>query len=71
MAHAFAVFVCLYREIKDVNVKRIGTLFKFLEVCGVYMFFAVIVLSLHHYSFWMYDFSVDSLKKFLFIDMHT
>lgn len=64
IAHCYAIFICLYREMRDVDVKRIGSLMKALEVVGVYMFFAVIVMCLHHYSFWMFDFEIKMLEKF-------
>ena len=44
---------------------------KLMEVIGVYSFFAVIVSCLHHYSFWMFDFSVESMNKFMHVDSHT
>ena len=44
---------------------RFSTLMRGLEVLGVYTYFAIFVLSLHHYSFWMFELTIVSLEKFL------
>ena len=62
------MIICFYREMYDVKVGRFSTFMRILEVLGVYMFFAGIIYCLHHYSFWMFDFELDSLIKFMGID---
>lgn len=64
VAHCFSIFICLYRELRDVEIRGIGYYMKALEVIGVCMNFAVIVMCLHHYSFWLFDFEMPMLEKF-------
>lgn len=63
--------VCFYRESFEVKLGKLAGLMRILEVFGLCMYFTVFVLSLNYYSFWMYDFSIDSLKKYMNIDFET
>lgn len=53
--HAFALVVCLYREVFDVQVGTIAGFMKMLEVLGIFFFFAAFIQCLSFYSFWSYD----------------
>ena len=63
--------VCFYRECFEVKLGKLGTFMRFLEVMGLYSYFAVFVICLNYYSFWMFDFNLDQLKKYLNFDLET
>lgn len=69
--HAFSFVICLYREIYFVNVQRIGSLMRILEVIGLYGNLAVLVLALSLYSLWMSDFSIEMYKRYMNIGSYS
>lgn len=62
--HVYSILICLYRELFEVRIGTIGSVMRAMEVLGVYVYLAAIILCLTQFSFWSYQLSDSSLKLF-------
>ena len=65
VSHAYSLVVCLYREVFDVKVGLLAGVMKMLDVIGMFLYFAVFIECLSYYSFWSYDITDYTIKKFI------
>ena len=70
VVHVYSTIICLYRELFEVRIGFFGGIMKMLEVIGVYLYLALIILSLGQFSFWMYQLTDSSLQQFVNFDNH-
>ena len=62
--HVYSIFICLYRELFEVRIGTFGGFMKILEVVGVYLYLAVLILCLSNFTFWLYPLTEQTLNKF-------
>ena len=64
VVHGYSILICLSRELFDVRIGTFGSIMKMLEVIGVYLYLAVLIICLSQFSFWFYELTDASLKLY-------